>query len=360
MSTLLLSYQDLQQLVRRVGIDRFMDELIERLTSALSAFDPEETEIPLRAGFHYERPVTGLIEWMPLLKRQDSVLMKVVGYHPNSPLTLQMPTILSVFSKYDPATGHLEAVVDGTFMTAVRTGAASAVASRVLAKSGSRRLGLIGCGAQAVTQLHALSRTFEFEKVLIHDSDPTAMQSFPARVAAFVDRRTGVHEASLERVVGESDILCVATSIGIGEGPVFGELPRLPWLHVNAVGSDFPGKVELPVTLLRESLVCADTLEQARKEGECQQLVPDEIGPDLVELVRGHERYASFRDQPTVFDSTGWALQDHVALELMLGYAAEYALGSTIQIESMTRDPKDPYEFLDAADETASRLGTAS
>ena len=130
MKTLLLSQSDLHEIVSRVGVDRMMDQLIGRLRAALIAFDDAETEIPVRTGFHYEAPVPGLIEWMPLLAKNDSVLMKVVGYHPDSPDRLRLPTILSTLSRYDPNSGHLLALADGTFLTAMRTGAASALASQ--------------------------------------------------------------------------------------------------------------------------------------------------------------------------------------------------------------------------------------
>lgn len=351
MNTLLLSYPDLQDVVRRVGIDRLMDQLIDRLTAALVSYDADRTEIPVRAGFHYETPITGLIEWMPLLQKHSSVLMKVVGYHPESPDTLQLPTILSVLSKYDPNTGHLVAIVDGTFLTAMRTGAASAIASRVLAKPDSRTLGLIGCGAQAVTQLHAIGRSFRLTDVLIFDADESAMDTFPGRVEAFVSPEVNIRPVSLVDLVASSDIISVATSVPIGQGPVFQAGETRPWLHVNAVGSDFPGKIELPGALLQRSYVCPDTLDQAIREGECQQLVTDQIGADIVQVTRRAAYYASKRNQRTVFDSTGWALEDQVALDLLLEYAEEYGIGSSIPIESVSGDPRDTYEFLRKTDD---------
>lgn len=351
MNTLLLSHQDLQEIVRRVGIDKLMDDLIDRLTSALVLFDEDKTEIPVRTGFHYDTPVTGLIEWMPLLQKQSEVLMKVVGYHPQSPNTLQLPTILSTLSKYDPITGHLVALVDGTFLTAMRTGAASAIASRVLARPSSSTLGLIGCGAQAVTQLHAIGRVFDLTEVLIHDVDETAIASFAERSAIFIDDGINVRRAPVDELVAASDILSVATSVPIGQGPVFTSCLTNPWLHINAVGSDFPGKIELPKALLSESYVCPDSLEQATREGECQQLSAEAIGADLVEVVRRPLEFAAIQESKTVFDSTGWALEDQVAMDLLLEHASEFSIGSEIQIECVSHDPRDPYEFLTGTSE---------
>ncbi len=346
MKTLLISHADLNAIVAHVGIDAFMDELIQRLQSALAKFDPDITEIPVRDGFHYEAPVTGLIEWMPLLEHQRSVLMKVVGYHPNSPGTLQLPTILSTLSKYDPSSGHLVALVDGTFPTAMRTGAASAVASLAMAKPESSVVGLIGCGAQAVTQLHALCRVFDIRKVLISDIDKHALETFARRIDAFAPGHLSVQKATTDDIVSQSDILCVATSVEIGKGPVFQDQETKPWLHVNAVGSDFPGKIECPVALLERSYVCPDVQEQAIREGECQQLAASRIGDDLVSVVKNTPRHAELQARLSVFDSTGWALEDHVVMNQILEYAEDFNIGSEIEIESVTSDPRHPYEFL--------------
>ena len=355
MKTLLLSNNDLHEIVARVGIDQLMDELISRITAALASFDEARTEIPVRSGFHYETPVAGLIEWMPLLEKQRSVLMKIVGYHPQSPDTLQLPTILSTLSKYDPTSGHLVALVDGTFLTAMRTGAASAVASLALAKPDSSTLGLIGCGAQAVTQLHALGRVFELKDVLIYDVDQTALQTFPDRITTFAGDNLRIRSAPVSQAVAESDILCVATSVAIGRGPVFEAREMKPWLHVNAVGSDFPGKIECPKDLLVESFVCADVLGQATREGECQQLTTEQIGADLVTVIRDAESYVDLQNQKTVFDSTGWALEDQIAMELVLEFAQSFGKGTEIEIESVSADPRDPYEFLTSARDALSR-----
>ena len=111
-------------------------------------------------------------------------------------------------------------------------------------------------------------------------------------------------------------------------------------------------KVEVPASLLTRSLVCPDFPEQAIREGECQQLRPEEIGPSLVELVKAPGAWASASTATTVFDSTGWALEDHLALDMLLDYAGEMGLGTFVDLETPAVDPRDPYAFL--------RCGTAA
>ena len=185
--TLVLSSFDVQEILRHFGLDWTMMTLVERLTIAINNYNPQQLSIPVRSGFHYEKPQPGLIEWMPLHNQDDQhgeVLIKVVGYHPSNPGKFNLPTIVSTISEYDTNSGHLCAVIDGALATAIRTGAASAVASILMAKPTSSILGLIGCGTQSVTQLHAISLCFKIERVLFYDIDPNASSSFEKRCSA--------------------------------------------------------------------------------------------------------------------------------------------------------------------------------
>ena len=343
--SLILSNNDVQKIINQCGLDSLMDELIGRTKSAIKNFDPAKTVIPIRSGFNYEKPQTGLVEWMPLYEREKNVTIKVVGYHPSNPTVNNLPTILSTVSIYDTATGHLLGLMDGVLLTALRTGAASAIASKILGHPNSEVLGLIGCGAQAVTQLHALSRIFDFKKVLVYDIDVNAALSFRRRCEV-LDIPATIVLSDINEIVSESDIICTATSIEVGKGPLFQNLSTKPHLHINAVGSDFPGKTELPIDLLKNSFVCPDFLDQAVIEGECQQLAKNQIGDDLVKVVQQLSDYAFLQNKLTVFDSTGWALEDHIAMQLFMEHAHKLGLGQEIEIENISSDVKNPYQFL--------------
>ena len=349
MKTLLLARADVQMIAERVGVNGLMDELIRRLALAFRQYDPSIVSIPARAGFSYATPNPGLIEWMPVMAG-NKVTIKVVGYHPTNPALRNLPTIISTINAYDTRTGHWLSVADGNLLTALRTGAASAVASQLLAHPESRIVGIIGAGMQAITQLHALSRVYSLEAALVYDVDLQANRTFRDR-AAFLDLEIGVVDAgSLDFLVRSADILCTCTSVEIGAGPVFADGEHKPWLHVNAVGSDFPGKFEVPLPFLQRSFVCPDFPEQAIREGECQRLAPHEIGPMLAEVVKNPERYQHAREITTVFDSTGWALEDMVVLDMFCDYAADLGIGSLAEIESVAPDPRDPYFFVHQSD----------
>lgn len=346
MQTTIMSARDIDRVVAKVGLDAFMDELIQRLTATFECYDDAECITPTRHGFHYndERHM-GLVEWMPAMQAGERVTIKMVGYHPHNPERWQLPTILSTVSVFDVESGHLMGLADATFLTALRTGAASAIASRALARSNSRVLGLIGAGAQACTQLHALSRLFDLEEVLVYDTDPATTASFAQRIA-HLGLKLKIRPATLADVAAGADILCTATSVDPGLGPVFEDQALNPWLHINAVGADFPGKVEVPLSVLQRAFVCPDFLDQAMKEGECQQLEREDIPAVLVDVIKNPGRYAQHKEGLTVFDSTGWALEDQVAMGLLLDYARELKLGQRLALEAISPDPKNPYGFL--------------
>ena len=345
MKTIILSKLDVQNVITAVGVDQLMDELISKLEKAFKDFDPQRTVVPVRDGFSYSSPQQGLVEWMPMLETGKHVMMKLVGYHPRNPELNQLPTILSDFSLYNATTGQVEAIVDGTLLTAIRTGAASAVASRVLAHPESRTVGLIGCGAQAVTQLHAISRLFDIDRVCFFDTDHNTVCSFEQRCRSFIDNAS-FKSSSLENVVEVADIISVATSMDIGAGPVFADQPTKEHLHINAIGSDFPEKFEVPVEMLKRSFVTPDVRAQAEIEGECQQLEASDIGDEFYEVLRRAEQHVELQKRRTVFDSTGWVLEDYVVTKLFLDHAERLGIGTRVSMGAGVEDPKSPYEFL--------------
>jgi L-lysine cyclodeaminase len=343
--TVVLSGLDVSTIVEIFGLNELMDLLIHRLELAIESYDPKIIDIPIRSGFNYNTENPGLIEWMPLYQKGEEVVIKVVGYHPKNPRNFNLPTILSSISSYDTSTGHLKGIADGVLLTALRTGAASAVASKYLAKSNSSVLGLIGCGAQSITQLHALSRIFDIKKVLLYDIDKAVLHSFSER-AEILNLNLEIVESTINNIMENSDIVSTETSIDVVAGPLFNNLKTKNHLHINAVGSDFPGKTELPLDILKRSFVCPDFVEQAKIEGECQQLEDDQIGPDIIKLIQKSSSYEHIKKQLSVFDSTGWALEDQVVMDLFLDLANQFNIGLHIPIENITEDAKNPYHFL--------------
>lgn len=358
MNTRLLTITDLEAILLRVGLHTLLDQLIDRLRDGFMRLDESKALIPARTGIQYWNPDLGLLEWMPAALDTGKATLKVVGYHPSNPATKRLPTILSTLCVFDTSTGHLTGLMDGTFATALRTGAMSAVATVALAERRDTCLGVIGCGAQAVTQCHALSRVLPIRSIVASDRDPAAAASFARRIGFLGLPVKTVDKTDLVPLLESADVLCTCTSEAPGKGPLFADFKNKPGLHINAVGSDFPGKFELPVDLLRRSFVCPDFRDQALVEGECQQLAPDTVSVDLSAVLRSPELQRAKRGELTVFDSTGHAYSDYLTGLLFAEYAEAMGLGTEVELECAPPDPKDPYSFLNKREfpELMSRL----
>ena len=216
----------------------------------------------------------------------------------------------------------------------------------VLVDYQQRLMPAIHGGAQAVTQIHAIARVRPLERIKAFDIDPKIAGTLGLRLRKAGIMATVEVVAAPDDAIAEVDILCTATSVSPGALPVVPDVPHRPWLHINAVGADHPGKRELAPGLVARAVVIPDTREQCATEGESQHIDPDRLGPEMADLIRHQGRYEYLRSQLTVFDSTGWALEDLVAAELVLDHAERLDEGFALDLQPSPGDPYDPYEFL--------------
>jgi alanine dehydrogenase len=343
MQTKILCQRDIKRILSVVGRDVMMDRLISELQRGFARLGRGETdEPPPRTGFARRGDVPGVIEFMPHRAAGVGVTMKTVSYSPQNFERFRLPTIVGTLSRLDDDSGSLVALADAGIITAMRTGAVAAVATGLLARPRSTTLGLIGAGAQAVTQAHGLSRVLRLERILVSDIEPEHAKSFADRVGFL---RLPVEVADAATVTAAADVLCTVTSVPVGGGPVMPAGPRPGHLHVNAIGADEQGKTELPRALLDDAFICVDHPGQARAEGEFQQLPDRELGPSLAELCSAPGTAAAHRESLSVFDSTGSAFADHIAFDVLLGFAEELGLGRKMAIESTPEDVLDPYSL---------------
>lgn len=347
--TTLLDTNALRAIVADVGLDQLMDELVERLRRSFAEFDDKTVSTITRTGFSYDEPQFGLLEWMPSMERGERIAMKVVGYHPENPKVNNLPSVMATTTLHDATTGQLLAMADATFLTALRTGAASALATRLLAPPDATTMLMVGCGAQAVSQLHAATRVRPIEEVLIFDTESDVQRTLQHRLPASVRERVSLRSLTVDQLsdaMSQADLVCTATSVAPGAGSVVPDAPHRPDMHINAVGADFPGKVELPADLVRRAVVIPDDVEQCLVEGEAQRLERAELGPTIVELHQRPEIAEPLAGVLTVFDSTGWAVEDRIAAEMALEHAKRIGVGAEIELQDCGANPYDPYEQL--------------
>ena len=245
--------------------------------------------------------------------------VKLVTIMPQNP-GRGLPTLHAVVVWIDGATGAPIALLDGSAVTAMRTGAASGVATRLLARPEAATLGIIGAGGQAEWQIRAVVAARPIRQVLVHARTPAAREAFAERMAA----ETGLEVtavASARDAVADADVVCCATT---SSDPVFAAERIRPGTHVNGIGAFRLGMVELPPELFaRASLVAVDSREAAAAEaGDVMAAVERGlIGvDDLVEIGSISPDWSATRDGQAItdFKSVGLAIQDVAAAEMVV------------------------------------------
>lgn len=230
-----------------------------------------------------------------------------------------LPTVQALVVWFDSRTGRPLALIDGETLTAMRTGAASGVATRLLARPDAATLAVIGAGAQAEWQVRAVLAARRIERVLVYARNGASRESF----ARHMSQATGIETVaagSAEAAVREADVLCCATT---AVEPVFDAAWVRPGAHVNGIGAFRLGMVELPAELFaRAAVVAVDARSAALAEaGDVVAAITagSVSEADLVEIGSVERGWAGQRDPEaiTVFKSVGLAIQDVAAAELI-------------------------------------------
>ena len=248
--------------------------------------------------------------------------MKWVNVHPENP-SRGLPSIMAILIYNDPETGYPLAIMDATEITAYRTGAAAAIASKYLARRGSHTMGVVGAGSQAYTQILAHAELFNPLSVNAFDISKGAVDRLAHSLPQVSIKRCSIQEAVA------SDIVCTLT-------PSRGFIIKKEWVaagtHINAIGADAPGKQKLRTSILKAAVVVVDDLKQASTSGEINVAIRQgsynirEVCATLPELVAGKKKGRTDSKAITIFDSTGIAVED-IAVAKLLFQKAQQAGG---------------------------------
>jgi alanine dehydrogenase len=243
--------------------------------------------------------------------------LKWVNVHPGNPAR-GLPTVMAKIVLNDPETGLEWADLAGTEITNYRTGAAGGVAAEHLARPEASRLGLVGAGVQARTQVAAILKVRPLREIVVYSRRPEHARAFADEMAA-AHGVTARAAASPAEAVQGMDIVVTTT-------PSTGPVVQGPWVspgtHINAIGADAAGKQELDPAILTGARIVVDDWAQASHSGEINvplargELSPAQIYGSLGEVVAGRKPGRQRPEEITVFDSTGLIIQD-----LALGFA---------------------------------------
>lgn len=308
-----------------------MSEAITVVRGAFEQLSAGSAAAPLRTRIDIDSHA-GKVLFMPAYLPDTSALgVKVVTLFSGNPAK-GLPLIDALVVVIDGTNGRPAAVMDGEFLTAVRTGAASGLAADLLSRTDSKTAALFGAGPQSRTQLEGVLAVRPLELVRVYDP-------VRERAAAFAAEITGKYNISADIMLDPSgiegaDIICTATP---SEKPVFSDRHLSPGTHINAVGSYTPQMCEIPEETVCRSLIFVDQIESCLKESgdligpvKSGRLDPDDIRAEIGDVAAGRAAGRKTREDITFFKTVGNAVQDMAVADFIVKKAAALKLGTML------------------------------
>jgi alanine dehydrogenase len=310
-----------------------MEDCIGAVEDAFRELARGTAVLPLRIAI---APPDGFAFYMPAyLKEMEALACKVVSVYKKNPVRRALPTTIGTVLLQNPDTGEVVCIMDGTYLTAVRTGAVCGVATKYLARTDrGQTCAVFGAGAQARMQLWAMATVRDLAKALVYDVSDVAADTFVSemnRKLCLPISRAGSPEEALD-----ADIICTATC---SDTPVFPGLKVREGTHINAVGGHSPDARELDSDIVKRSKFVGDLRESCLTEaGDIiiplrEGLIPkSHFYAELGELVAGTKKGRASDSEITLFRTVGIAIQDAAAAKLVYKRAIKEGIGITVEI----------------------------
>ena len=305
-----------------------LDELVDALAAAHRDLSAGDASMPPRiAAMVQERE--GLLGVMPAYLPSAGLACKLVTLFPQN---IDRHTHQAVIMVFDPENGTPLAVMDGTYITATRTAAGSALATRLLAREDADVLALLGTGVQARSHARALPRVRAFSEIRVAGRDRSRAEALAEEI--------GPHAravSSYEEAIRGSDVVAATTH---ATEPIVRREWLSPGVHVNSVGLNPSGR-EVDEQTVADALLVVESRESALAPPpagapELVGVSPADVHAELGELVAGAKPRRSSQDEITLYKSVGVAVQDVAAAALVLAAAKERSVGRAIELEELT------------------------
>jgi len=291
-----------------------MQLCIDAVETSFRLYGQKKVLMPVK-GYLYFESYNGDMRSMSAYIPDFSIAgTKASTVHPDNPAR-QMPTLTATILLIDPANGIPLAIMDGTYITSMRTGAAGGVAVKYLANEHIETAGFIGAGAQARSLLDAMFVVRpRIRKIKVYDIRENRARTFEE----YCRKNYGAEvelEANISDAVRNCQIVNTSTA---SRQPLFDPAVVSPGTHINAIGADAEGKQELSSSILKKSVLVIDDWAEASHTGEINvpvhmgELTRNDIQAELGEIVTGQKEGRQSESDITVFDSAGLAFQDIV------------------------------------------------
>ena len=331
-STLLLTRRDVSALLN-------LDGCIAAVEQAFRAHGLGQADTPGVLGIHAADGGFHLKAGLLQVEGREYFVAKSNGNFRHNPARHGLPTVQGVVVLGDARDGRLLALMDSIQITTLRTGAATAVAAKYLARPDAAVATIAGCGNQGWIQLRAIARVRPLRQAFAVDRDRALARQF----AETMSRELGfpvTAVANLTEAVSQSDLVVTCTP---STEPLLACDAIRPGMFVAGVGADSEDKWELAHDLLASATLVVDVLEQAATIGDLHHaiaagvLTREAVHAELGQIVAGKKPGRTSVAEVTVFDSTGIALQDAAAAVAVYTRALE--LGSGVPIDLAGTDP---------------------
>jgi len=323
---LFLSTRDVRELLT-------IEECTTAVEHAFGLHGEGNTLPPAELGFHVSNGGFHVKAGVLSLSR-NYFAAKVNANFPDNPTCRALPTIQGLVILCDADNGAPLAIVDSRDITALRTAAATAVATKYLARPDSGVVTICGCGAQGRTQLAALSRVLPLRAVFAYDKNPQQASVFARDLNAELSIPITAPD-DLAGCIRRCDICVTCTT---SREAFVGEDDIHPGLLIAAIGADNPHKQEIHTAVMASSKIICDVIEQCASMGDLHHalnagvVTRGDVHAELGEIVASRKPGRESADEVIVFDSTGMALQDVAATALTYEKAISEGVGTTLQL----------------------------
>jgi len=310
-----------------------MKECMVAVEKAFAELANGTAVLPLRTAI---TPPDGLSLYMPAyLKESGALACKVVTVYKNNPNKHNLPTTIGKVLLQNPETGEVICIMDGGYLTAVRTGAASGVATKYLARKDEQQIvTILGAGVQAKMQLWAISEARDIKTAFVYDVNQNSAENFAIEMSKKLS--IDVIVAKNSDAMYDSDIICLATSAAT---PIIDGSKIKEGTHINGIGSHTPNARELDTISVKRSKFIGDSKEACFKEAG-DLLIPiaenaiseEHFYAELGEIIIGKKSGRINQKEITLFKSNGLAVQDAATAKLVYEKAIEKGIGLTVEI----------------------------
>ncbi len=334
-----VSVENMMKLVHHIGIEQFMRDLAHEIEVDFKRW--ELFDKTPRVGSH---SAVGVIELMPTSDGELYGFKYVNGHPKNMKEGLQTVTAFGLLA--DVFSGYPVLLSEMTVLTALRTAAMSAVATKHLAAKGADTMAMIGNGAQSEFQCLAQKAVNGITNIRLYDIDMAATKKCAANLAGLglnVTICTTPQEAIegaqvITTATADKDMATILTDNMVGAG-----------VHINAIGGDCPGKTELHRDIVARSTVFVEYPPQTRIEGEIQQMDPDHPVVELWQVMTGAAKGRQSAAEVTLFDGVGFAIEDFSALRYVHTRIKGTAFYDDLDFVADPDDPRDLFGMLQRA-----------